>query len=690
METGVFHPGDSFRFSRQTAVSGEIGVYADAKDQGRFMLDFRCIHSSVFGRLFLWLSIATCHPTCLATQPANFCIEIVDEATGRGVPLVELQTVNEIVFVSDSAGRVAISDPDLLGQKVFFHIRSHGYEFPADGFGYRGRNLDCQVGRTARLSLRRINLAERLYRVTGGGIYRDSVLVGAETPLQESLLNRQVIGQDSVLQARFRNRLYWFWGDTHRPSYPLGNFHVPGATTPLPGMDGFDPDRGVNLEYFPGPDGFAKPTAQLPGDGPTWLEGLSVALDARGNERMFAAAMKIKPPLDVYRRSLVEWQEETREWKEIGEIPLHAPLQPTGHPFVVQTGLETYLHFATPLGLSRVRHKAESLIDLSEYEAYTCLRDESTLPSAHVELDSQGQALYRWRKGTAPLSAIEQAKLVDHGKLRREEGLIQLRDITSGKPVLVHAGTTSWNPFRKRWILVAVQWGGSSFLGEVWYSEAETPLGPWAWARKVVTHNQYSFYNPKHHPIFDSDGGRRIYFEGTYAATFSGNPRPTPRYDYNQVMYRLDLAHPGLTVPVAIGSLEDRELAKLTSRSWNDDSSKPGEGNVSLPQLWRQIPFFAPDQPGTNLIPIEVATSETGRILWRRGNPGEESGLTPRFYTWDNDRETPPEPTLELWQTQDSRGAWQWELRAPSGPSTKHGGTAGDYLGRVWPNPWQP
>jgi hypothetical protein len=28
---------------------------------------------------------------------------------------------------------------------------------------------------------------------------------------------------------------------------------------------------------------------------------------------------------------------------------------------------------------------------------------------------------------------------------------------------------------------------------------------------------------------------------------FSGNPDKTPRYDYNQVMYRLDLADPRLT-----------------------------------------------------------------------------------------------------------------------------------------------
>ena len=37
-----------------------------------------------------------------------------------------------------------------------------------------------------------------------------------------------------------------------------------------------------------------------------------------------------------------------------------------------------------------------------------------------------------------------------------------------------------------------------------------------------------------------------IYFEGTYSHDFSGNKDATTRYDYNQIMYRLDLADPRL------------------------------------------------------------------------------------------------------------------------------------------------
>jgi hypothetical protein len=83
---------------------------------------------------------------------------------------------------------------------------------------------------------------------------------------------------------------------------------------------------------------------------------------------------------------------------------------------------------------------------------------------------------------------------------------------------------------------------GSSYLGEVWYAEADSPTGPWTKARKIVTHDRMTFYNPVQHPFFDQDNGRIVYFEGTYANTFSKNPEKTPGYDYNQIMYRMDLS----------------------------------------------------------------------------------------------------------------------------------------------------
>jgi hypothetical protein len=90
--------------------------------------------------------------------------------------------------------------------------------------------------------------------------------------------------------------------------------------------------------------------------------------------------------------------------------------------------------------------------------------------------------------------------------------------------------------------VIGGQFGGTkSFLGEVWYSEGPSPTGPFSKAVKIVSHDGQSFYNVCHHDTLDEQGGRIVSFEGTYTNSFTKNVAPTPRYEYNQVLYRLDL-----------------------------------------------------------------------------------------------------------------------------------------------------
>jgi hypothetical protein len=122
-------------------------------------------------------------------------------------------------------------------------------------------------------------------------------------------------------------------------------------------------------------------------------------------------------------------------------------------------------------------------------------------------------------------------------------------DAATGAPLTIHGASIQWNEWRKRWIMIGIQMGpkdAPSYLGEVWYAESPTPEGPWTKAVKVVSHPRYSYYNPVHHGFFDKEGGRVIFFEGTYTLEFSGNPIAPARYDYNQLMYRLELDHPAL------------------------------------------------------------------------------------------------------------------------------------------------
>jgi len=527
---------------------------------------------------------------------ALFAIRVVDAETGRGVPLVELETVNHLRFYTDSNGTVAFREPGLMGRQIFFHVRSHGYEYPKDSFGYRGVRLKTTPGTEAVLKLKRLNIAERLYRVTGAGIYRDNRLLGRSAPIEQPLLNGMVFGSDSVVTAVYRGKLHWFWGDTNRPSYPLGNFHVPFATSLLPGQGGLDPGLGVNLTYAVGKNGFAKEAAKMPGKGPTWIDGLVVLPDKNQRPRLLAQYVKIKSPLTVYERGVVQFNDERQQFGHRATFSKAVPLYPHGHPFLHRAADgQEYVYFAGGMPLVRVRASLASYLDPSQYETYTFLPAGS---GSDVQRNPDGSLKFEWRGGQPKLDLKQVNKLIAEKRIRAGESPVHLIDIETGKPVLTQHGSVYWNDHRQRWVMIISQSFGSSMLGEIWFAEASRPEGPWVYARKIVTHDDYSFYNPKQHPYFAKDGGRTLFFEATYTSTFSGNKHPTPLYDYNQIMYRLELDDPRLNLPVPV-----YERPGDAGSTW----STVRHGNVA-PR------FFALLKPAEGTVPIGW-DEKTGRLV---------------------------------------------------------------------------
>jgi len=488
---------------------------------------------------------------CPAAPAAGpyFAIEVVDDRTGRGVPLVELRTTNNIRYYTDSSGLVAFHEPGLMDREVFFHVRSHGYELPKDGFGFRGRRLRTTPGAAARLKLRRKNVAERLYRITGQGIYRDTVLLGRRAPIREPLLNGRVLGQDSTQAAVYRGRIYWFWGDTARESYPLGHFATAGATSKLPGKGGLDPNVGIDLTYFVDKEGFSRKMAPLDGPGMIWVDALMTLEDESGRERLLGHYGRMKSLGERLEHGLVAFNDETETFERLAKFEPDSRLEPAGQPLRVTVGGQSYYYF-TPSAYPLVRVKADwrHVLDPASYEAFTPLAPGSAYDKASSKLDRDGSGRlnWSWKPDTAALDAFRQEELIRAGRIKPGEAWLRLRDVETARSVHPHRGSVRWNAFRKRWIMICNQAGGTSYLGEVWYAEADAPEGPWLLARKIVTHDHYSFYNPVHHAFFDQRGGRIIYFEGTYSHTFSATKTPTPRYDYNQILYRLDLADPRL------------------------------------------------------------------------------------------------------------------------------------------------
>jgi hypothetical protein len=436
-------------------------------------------------------------------------IVIRDAASGAPIPLAEVETVHRVVATSDNAGNIAFLEPDLMGTDVHLRVRSHGYdEPPADGFGIRGVRFTPKADGVTEIKLQRRHLATRVGRLTGAGRWRETQLLGLPCPPAARAPLGAVLGQDSVQTVSWAGRLWWFWGDTARASYPLGNFRMAGATTP-PAAAWLDQveTEGIPFQYFTAADGFARPMVDLPEkEGVVWLDGICALPQADGAEHLVAHYSRRRDLGTELEHGLVQCAPGAAIFKPLATA---APLgkswrHPVGHAVLHCEGATTWMLFGDPFPSRRIPAQFSAVTDPSAWEAWDGTRWQKEHPPA-------------------PQTALREAK--------------------TDRPITLHRGTVQWNDFRQKWIMIANEIGGiSSHLGEVYFAEAPAPTGPWGRATRIVTHDKMDFYNPIHHPFMDQENGRVIHFEGTYTMTFAGAVRPTPRYEYNQILYRLDLS----------------------------------------------------------------------------------------------------------------------------------------------------
>lgn len=584
-------------------------------------------------------------------------IEVVDVDTGRGVPAVELRSPRAS-FWTDSAGNVAYFDLDALGQNVTFEVSSHGYELAS---GAPEVTLATSAGGYEVVSVRRVTeeRAERLYRVTGAGIYRDSVLLGLPVPIAHPLLNAKVMGQDTTQSTVYQGKAFFAWGDTTWPISALGNFKASGATADLPGFGGLDAEVGVNLDYFVDAGGGTKgicPSDTVPNPpGVTgflacWLAGLATA-DAGGTERLYASYALVASLGDTRERGIVRWNDATERFEKQIAISDADIAKFQSHPFHWKHGADDYLYYP-PWG--RVPATEASLLDPATWETFTALEQGSL---STIERDGQGNIVYSWKTGTAPLdptTAINLGVSLDEAPWGLWAGLPELPELHLVEPNTGEAlfpGTLSlaWNDYRRRFVGVVQQaLGTTSLLGEIWYLESDTPMGPEVYARKIVTHDDYTFYNVRSHPFYDKDGGREIFFEGTYTSSFSTGA-PTPRYDYNQEMYKLDLDGVLVTLPVPV---YDLTAGTVPGTFVTKDGLRPGMAAPPAPfmALDREVPGAVP------VVPLGASCRSNGRL--------DASGTTiypPLFWGLPTDFPSPPaiaQPLYEFTRTSDGKLAY--------------------------------
>ena len=451
---------------------------------------------------------------------APFGIRVVDRDTGRGVPLITLRTVNQIELVTDNLGYAAFLEPGLMNRKTFFHVEGPGYEFPADGFGYRGLALQTEPGKIETIKVVRTQIAERVSRLTGQGLWRDSALleIGPDSPL-----NASVTGQDTAQAIEYKGKLLWFWGDTDRADYPLGNFYTTGAVARSSGK----PLETIDFDYFRDDKGFVRAMVPSTKPHPIWISGLAVVED-----NLIGYYSEMESLGKILSHGLLKWNDDeerfdrwttfdtARGWKFLeGHLTRHGDYLIGGN-----------------LPAVRVRNRLADVQRADAYEAFSCLAPDGTVNQ------KDGKAVYAWTKSVEPITSQKEFDLVKSGKLQASDAHFLPID-QNGKPAVIVSGSVAWNAHRKRWLgIFGRRDGEKSFLGEIVVSEADSPTGPFRKCVTVADHPNYTFYNPVHHPFLDD--GRFVYFEGTYTAEFSGNAHKTPRYNYNQLLYRLDLDDP--------------------------------------------------------------------------------------------------------------------------------------------------
>ncbi len=297
--------------------------------------------------IFSALVLRAILPPDAVAEEKPFEISVVDSVTGRGVPLVELETMDRRLYVTDSAGRVAFNEPGQMGVPVWFSMRSHGYEFPKDGFGMTGMRFTPRAGEKALVKTKRLNIAERRVRLTGQGIYRDTVLLGEKPPLAAPLTNGGVVGQDSVQAVMYRGKIFWLWGDTMRLSYPLGNFRTACAWSEFPWKGGLSAFQGVDFHYYAGADGFAKEMCPLDGkEGVVWLFGLCVVRDDAGAEKLVAHYARRAGLEKVFEHGIVVFNDEKEIFERAATLPLEEKWRfPRGRATPVRDGGTDYIYF---------------------------------------------------------------------------------------------------------------------------------------------------------------------------------------------------------------------------------------------------------------------------------------------------------------------------------------------------------
>jgi hypothetical protein len=395
------------------------------------------------------------------------------------------------------------------------------------------------------------------------------------------------------------------------------------------------------------------------------MAGLVSVKDSGGTERLFAGYAKVDVTAKPIEAGVSKFNDLTQMFERVvTDYNEEGFVRPDGHAFKFQHGMSSYVYYP---GRLRIPATAEAMVDRKQYEQFSAYGADG---SPDLVKAPDGTLQYAFRPGAKHVTS-DALTAAGVGADQSLDG--HTSDVVSGKDVTLIAASQAWNRHRARFLQIAQQQlGDSSALGELFHAEADTPMGPWVYARKIITHDKYTFYNPFLHPEFDLNGGRTIFLEGTYTSFFAG-PQviPTPRYDYNQIMYRLNLEDTRLVLPVAVYDVGTKTPGQPATKR---------ELRRSAPAL--AAAFFAPDRPAMGTVPVAWSAAACApRSLVIGGSPPTE----PVFYALPPDTSPVPPHAVPLYDyaSADGHHAYSVDPKAPFAGMMR----ADKPVALVWENP---
>lgn len=571
--------------------------------------------------------------TATGTLPAPsqiFTLLVLDRKTNRALPGAQVITPHR-TYVTDSSGAAAIYETGVMNSHITVTLAADGYVTAT------GVPIDPTPGltRQATIDPDASQIAIRLYRINGPGIFRDRVLLGQSS---SQGLNADMMSQDGPMTTIYQGRVYWTFGDTNHESAGHSNYRGSAAASSVPD----DPERWFPLTYvhqIDGREASIAPASEFDNEGAlAWPGGLASVPDAGGTERLYSTFRIMNPRtgFDTLALGLGRYNDTTHIFERKLWFDLARPTQPGAHAFKVTSGTQSFLYYEN---LTRIAATEDGLLHPENYETFTPLRPDGT-----AEHDDTGRIRYRWRAQTAELSGDN---VTGSGASNRERLYGELRDarLEPGAPhrVPIKASARDYNSFRKRYVEVITE-DQPAFvpLDATWYTEADTPMGPWVYARRITGAGSRSIYNPTIAPLRKNDGAQ-LFFAAVYAAPYIPTP-PLPYYNYSVVMHMLDVSDLRTALPVPVYELTGADNASF--RLGTKAAVHPGMP-AELP-----APFFAYDRPAANTVPAYLvgASCRPDHGLLVGHQPALPQRYEPDFYVLPGTVRNGPDDSVALYE----------------------------------------